>query len=60
MQIFSTKDFYLGVDDAKYCDLSIHVGNLLIEYRCPSIKKDVNRPLETGNERPDGEIAESN
>ena len=60
MQIFSNKDFYLGIDDAKYCDFSIHIGNLLLEYRCPSTKINVNRPLETGNERPDGEIATSN
>ena len=60
MQIFSNKDFYLGIDDAKYCDLSIHIGNLLLEYRCPSTKANVNRPVETGNEPTNGEIAESN
>jgi len=36
MQLFSAGTFYMGVDDTKYCDLSIHLGNLRIEYTCPN------------------------
>jgi len=36
MQLISAGTFYMGVDDAKYCELNIHLGNLRIEYQCPN------------------------
>jgi len=35
MQLISAGTFYMGVDDAKYCEFNIHLGNLRIEYQCP-------------------------
>lgn len=29
---------YLGYESEKYCDVSIHLGNFLLEYQCPNAK----------------------
>ena len=50
MQLLSIGSFYMGVEPDKYCDFSIHIGNLLIEYQCPSAKpNDEPRPIEGGD-----------
>ena len=36
MQIFSKDNFYLGLDDNKYCEFDIHLGRLTIQYSCPN------------------------
>ena len=38
MQIFSRRNLYVGYDDDKFCDFSIHIGNLMIEYQCPATR----------------------
>ncbi len=38
MELFSTDSLYIGYESEKYCDLSIHLGNFLLEYQCPSAK----------------------
>ena len=61
MQILSIGSFYFGVEEDKYCDFSIHLGNFLIEYQCPSAKSnDEPRPIEGGDGLSNGEIGASN
>ena len=62
MQLLSIGSFYLGIEDDKYCDLSLHLGRLNIEYNCPSIKEsnDEPRPITGGDGLRDGEISSSN
>ena len=36
MQIFSKGDFYLGIDEDKFCDFDIHLGRFVIQYTCPN------------------------
>jgi hypothetical protein len=35
MILYSMGDLYVGMDDKSFCDISIHLGNLRIEYQCP-------------------------
>ena len=61
MQLLSIGSFYMGVESEKYCDFSIHVGNLVIEYQCPSAKSnDEPRPIEGGDGLSNGENGTSN
>jgi hypothetical protein len=53
MELFSRGDFYLGMDEEKFCDFDIHVGRFVIQYTCPAGQskppKDdgaSNRPME--------------
>ena len=36
MQIVSSGNFYMGLDDTKYCEFDIHLGRLNIQYSCPN------------------------
>ena len=55
---------YIGYESEKYCDLSIHLGNFLLEYQCPNakgngtIQKD-NRSRDEPTAESDGAIQES-
>ena len=50
MQLLSIGSFYLGIENDKYCDCSIHLGRVLLEYQCPSAKSDDKlRPEQGGN-----------
>tara|TARA_B100000886_G_scaffold293019_1_gene219063 strand:+ start:1023 stop:1229 length:207 start_codon:yes stop_codon:yes gene_type:complete len=62
MQIISIGSFYLGIEKDKYCDLSLHLGRLNVEYSCPSIKQsnDESRPVKGGDGLRDGETSSSN
>ena len=61
MQLLSIGSFYLGIEADKYCDISIHLGNLVIEYQGPSAKSnDEPRPIEGGDGLPNGETGTSN
>jgi hypothetical protein len=62
MQLLSIGSFYLGIEEDKYCDLSLHIGRLSIDYSCPSIKKsnDEPRPITGGDGLRDGETSSSN
>ena len=61
MQLLSIGSFYLGIEDDKYCDCSIHLGRVLLEYQCPSAKSDDKlRPEQGGNGLSDGEAGSSN
>lgn len=61
MQLLSLGSFYLGVEPDKYCDVSIHLGNFLIEYQCPSAKtNDEPRPNQGGDRLSNGETGASN
>ena len=35
MELFSKENFYLGVDNEKFCDVDIHIGRLVVQYTCP-------------------------
>ena len=62
MQLFSFGSFYLGIDEDKYCDLSLHVGRVSVEYQCPNSKsKNELRPNQQGGDGlSNGEIGTSN
>ena len=60
MELLSIGSFYLGVEDDKYCDFSIHLGNLLLEYQCPSAKSnDELRPKQGSDGLSNGEAGAS-
>ena len=58
MELFSTNNLYIGYESDKYCDFSIHLGNLLLEYQCPAAK--ANGTIQKDNRSGDGETSESN
>lgn len=60
MEIYSKGDLYIGYDDVKYCDFSLHLGNLLVEYRCPKSRNNGVRPLEATDGPDNVEITNSN
>ena len=62
MQLLSIGNLYLGIEKDKYCDISIHLGNLQIEYQCPSAKQDDDqlRPKQGGDGLSNGEAGTSN
>ena len=57
MQLLSIGSFYLGIEEDKYCDCSIHLGRVLLEYQCPATKP--NGTVQTDNRSGDGEAPES-
>ena len=58
MQLVSIGSFYLGIESDKYCDFSIHLGNLLLEYQCPASKS--NGTIQEDDGSGDGEASKSN
>ena len=50
--------FYLGIESEKYCDFTIHLGNLLLEYQCPASK--ANGTIQKDDGSGDGEASKSN
>ena len=58
MELFSRKNLYIGYDEDKFCDVSVHLGNLLIEYQCPATKP--NGTIQKDDGSGDGETSESN
>ena len=32
--LLSVGNFYMGIDDEKYCDLDVHLGRVTIQYSC--------------------------
>ena len=61
MQLLSIGSFYLGREEDKYCDCSIHLGRVLLEYQCPSAKSDHKlRPEQGGDGLSNGEVGASN
>ena len=61
MQLLSFGSFYLGIEDDQYCDCSIHLGRILLEYQCPSAKSnDKLRPEQGGDGLSNGEAGSSN
>ena len=62
MQLLSFGSLYLGIDDDKYCDCSIHLGRFTLEYQCPSAKStdDKLRPEQGSDRLRDGEACSSN
>ena len=58
MQLFSLKNLYIGYEDEKFCDFSIHIGNLLLEYQCPATK--ANGTIQKDDRSGDGETPEGN
>ena len=61
MQLLSFGSLYLGVEKEKFCDVSIHLGNFLLEYQCPSAKSnDELRPKQGGDGLSNGEAGASN
>ena len=61
MQLLSFGSLYLGIDEDKYCDASIHLGRFTLEYSCPATKtNDELRPNKGGDGLSDGETGSSN
>ena len=58
MQLMSVGTLYIGIESDKYCDFSIHLGNLLIEYQCPATK--ANGTIQKDDGSRDGEASKSN
>jgi len=46
MKIFSSGDFYLGMDKEKFCDFDIHIGRFVLQYTCPAGQQT--QPLNDG------------
>ena len=61
MQLLSFGSLYLGVEKEKFCDVSIHLGNFILEYQCPSAKQsdDELRPKQGGDRLSNGEAGAS-
>ena len=60
MQIFSKGDFYIGIDDANYFELSFHFGNLMLEWGSPNSRNNDTRSMEAVNRPNDVEITNGN
>ena len=58
MQLLSVQNLYIGYDEDKFCDFSIHLGNLLIEYQCPNAKN--NGTIQKDDQSGNGETPEGN
>jgi len=58
LELFSRKNLYIGYDEEKFCDFSVHIGNFMIEYQCPASKR--NGTIQKNNRSGDGETSESN
>ena len=58
MQILSVQNLYIGYEEDKFCDFSIHLGNLLIEYQCPATKS--NGTIQKDDRSGDGKTPEGN
>ena len=58
MELISYKNLYLGYESDKFCDLSIHLGNFLLEYQCPNAKGD--GTIQKDDRSGDGKTSESN
>lgn len=58
MELISYKNLYLGYESDKFCDISIHLGNFLLEYQCPNAKG--NGTIQKDNRSGDGETPEGN
>ena len=56
MELFSTNSLYIGYESDTYCDFSVHLGNLLIEYQCPNAKG--NGTIQKDDRSGDGETSE--
>jgi len=60
MQIFSKGDFYIGIDDVNYFELSFHIGNLVLECGSPNSRNNDTRSMEAVNRPEDVEITDGN
>ena len=60
MQIFSKGDFYIGIDDVNYFELSFHIGNLVLECGSPNSRNNDTRSMEAVNRPEDVEITYGN
>ena len=60
MQIFSKGDFYIGIDDVNYFELSFHIGNLVLECGSPNSRNNDTRSMEAVNRHEDVEITDGN
>ena len=63
MQLFSLGSLYIGIESEKYFDLSLHLGNLSVEYKPSPANQQSNdelRPKQGGDGLSDGETGSSN
>ena len=56
MQLVSIGSFYLGYESDNFCDVSVHLGNFLIEYQCPNAKN--NGTIQEDDRSGDGKTSE--
>ena len=57
MQLVSFGSFYLGVEDTKFCSISVHAGSYLLEWSCPNTKS--NGTIQEDDGSGDGEASKS-
>ena len=57
MQLLSFGTFYLGVEDVKFCSISVHAGSYLLEWTCPKTLSD--GTIQNDDRSGDGETSES-
>ena len=57
MQLLSFGTFYLGVEDVKFCSISVHAGSYLLEWACPKTLSD--GTIQNDDRSGDGETSES-
>lgn len=62
MQLFSLGSLYIGIESDKFCDLSLHLGNLYVDYKCPANQQsnDELRPKQGSDRLSDSETGSSN
>ncbi len=63
MQLFSLGSLYIGIESDKFFDLSLHLGNLSVEYKpCPANQQsnDELRPEQGSDRLSDSETGSSN
>ena len=62
MQLFSFGSLYIGIESEKFCDLSLHLGNLYVDYKCPANRPidDTLRPKQGSDGLSDSETGSSN
>ena len=63
MQLFSFGSLYIGIERDKFFDVSLHLGNLSVEYKpCPANRPidDTLRPKQGSDGLSDSETGSSN
>ena len=60
MQLFSKGDFYVGIDDVSYFEISFHIGKFMLECGSPNSRNNDTRPVEATYRPDDVEVTNGN